>query len=58
MPLYEFECPKGHVLDAIVPLGTTTRLCPACTAGAKSMDDLTFANRVLNRTQRRERQKS
>ena len=32
MPYYEFECPKGHVTEAVVPMGTKTWPCDACKA--------------------------
>lgn len=50
MPIYVFACPKGHVLDLIVPHGTIAQLCPACAATANSMDDLMLANRLLSRS--------
>lgn len=30
--VYEFECLKGHVSEAIVPMGTKTWLCEVCIA--------------------------
>lgn len=50
MPVYEFQCPKGHIVDTLVPLGTHTWPCEVCKALAKSMDDLTLAKRILSPT--------
>lgn len=30
--IYEFECSKGHVTEASVPMGTQTWPCEACIA--------------------------
>jgi len=30
MYLYEFSCPKGHVTEELVPMGTKQVLCKAC----------------------------
>jgi hypothetical protein len=30
MPLYEFECPSGHVTEAIVSVGTAHVACGQC----------------------------
>jgi len=32
MPVYEFECPKGHVTEDVVPIGTKVWPCTACNA--------------------------
>lgn len=33
---YEFECPKGHVTEAIFPMGVRVVICEACTAEQKA----------------------
>lgn len=35
--IYEFECPKGHVMEASVPMGTKTHLCAACIAEMRAL---------------------
>jgi putative FmdB family regulatory protein len=30
MPVYEFECPKGHVTEELVQMGTDSVKCPKC----------------------------
>ncbi len=30
MPTYEFECAKGHVTEAGVPMGTAEIVCQTC----------------------------
>lgn len=30
MPIYEFECPKGHRFEKLVPMGTQTAMCETC----------------------------
>lgn len=30
MPIFEFECSKGHVTEDLVPVGTTENVCLAC----------------------------
>lgn len=32
MPLYEFECPQGHVTAEIAPVGTEHMPCSTCVA--------------------------
>lgn len=31
-PLYEFECPKGHLSEDLVPIDTKTIVCQPCVA--------------------------
>lgn len=53
MPIFEFECPRGHVTDQLVPVrdaAVKTWPCPACLATAKSMDDIWLAKRILSPT--------
>lgn len=38
MFVYEFECAKGHVTEASVPMGTRTWLCDACIAEMTAMN--------------------
>lgn len=37
MPVYEFECKCGRVFEALVPMGTESRKCPACAKKAKKI---------------------
>jgi len=37
MPVYEFECPKGHVTEDVVPMGTKEVPCVACAAEAQAI---------------------
>jgi hypothetical protein len=30
MPVYEFQCDKGHVTERMVPMGTREIVCSAC----------------------------
>jgi hypothetical protein len=34
--IYEFECAKGHVTEAMVPMGTEAWPCEACIAEMKA----------------------
>ncbi len=34
--IYEFECSKGHITEAVVPMGTEAWPCEACIAEAKA----------------------
>lgn len=35
--IYEFECAKGHVTEAQVPMGTKTHLCEVCIAEMRAL---------------------
>lgn len=57
--IYEFECSRGHVTEASVPMGTKTWPCQACSAialisGALNRGQLnrapTLAHRILSPT--------
>jgi hypothetical protein len=52
--IYEFECPKGHITEATVPMGTKTWPCDACFAEQKAnkrlMPELHLAHRILSPT--------
>ncbi len=37
MPVYEFECPQGHVTEDLVPMGTTHIKCAKCKKKAKKI---------------------
>lgn len=37
MPVYEFECAKGHITADLVPVGTRSAVCQACVAEMKAM---------------------
>jgi hypothetical protein len=30
LPVYEFQCPQGHVFEELVPQGTELIECPVC----------------------------
>lgn len=30
MPVYEFACPRGHVVEDLVPVGTAECVCRIC----------------------------
>lgn len=36
--IYEFECPKGHVVEAMVPMGTKQWPCSVCEAEMEAHD--------------------
>lgn len=53
--IYEFECPKGHVTEAMVPMGTTEWPCEACIAEQKARAHFStckvhMAKRILSPT--------
>lgn len=61
MPIYEFECPRGHIVDDLVHLGTYTLPCRVCHAealaqpralrrGVTFVPPETLAKRVLSPT--------
>lgn len=35
MPVYEFECPHGKIIEELVPMGTEEIVCPECQQQAK-----------------------
>lgn len=37
MPVYEFECAKGHITEDIVPMGTKHTKCAKCNKRAKKI---------------------
>ena len=45
MPVYEFECSKGHVIEELVPVGTKEVACPMC-----SKPFAVHARRILSPT--------
>mgnify|MGYP006291935615 CR=1 FL=1 len=40
MPYYEFECPKGHIVEKLVSMGTEEIECPECRENAKKIISL------------------
>jgi putative FmdB family regulatory protein len=40
MPYYEFECPKGHIIEKFVSMGTEEIECPKCHEKAKKIISL------------------
>lgn len=53
MPVYEFECPKGHLTEDLVPLGTRQWPCTACRLESEvtlKRSPLPLAQRVLSPT--------
>ena len=37
MPVYEFECAKGHITENLVPMGTKHTKCAKCHKRAKKI---------------------
>ncbi|MBE9544028.1 MAG: zinc ribbon domain-containing protein [Proteobacteria bacterium] len=37
MPVYEFECAKGHITEDLVPMGTQHTKCTKCNKRAKKI---------------------
>jgi len=37
MPVYEFECTKGHITEELVPMGTKHVKCTKCNHKAKKI---------------------
>ena len=37
MPVYEFECTKGHITEKLVPMGTKNTRCTKCKKIAKKI---------------------
>ena len=37
MPVYEFECAKGHITEELVPMGTKHTKCTKCNKKAKKI---------------------
>lgn len=37
MPVYEFECTKGHITEELVPMGTKHMRCAQCDQKAKKI---------------------
>ena len=37
MPVYEFECPEGNIIERFVKMGTETIECPECKQEAKKI---------------------
>jgi putative FmdB family regulatory protein len=37
MPVYEFECPNGHLTEELVRMGTKTTTCPRCKKRARKI---------------------
>jgi len=55
MPFYEFECPKGHVTEKLVPIGTKIVACEECDKTAPKglpayVETATLAYRILSPT--------
>lgn len=54
MPVYEFACSKGHVVEDVVPMGTKTIPCAVCLAEAgalrSGLKGPTLATRILSAT--------
>ena len=53
--IYEFECAKGHVIEAHVPMGTKQWPCTACLAEAMATNAVFapaahLATRILSAT--------
>ena len=53
MPVYEFECPRGHTISDLVPIGTKSIPCSACLAerlASNKRRPVELATRVLSAT--------
>lgn len=52
MPLYEFECPRGHVTGELVPIGTSHVACSTCVPTGKErfVPEAHLAKRILSPT--------
>lgn len=50
MPFYEFECPRGHVTERLVPMGTKDIVCAECCDLHPEDDGAVFATRILSPT--------
>jgi len=37
MPVYEFECTKGHITEELVPMGTKNTQCTKCKKKARKI---------------------
>jgi len=37
MPVYEFECSKGHITEKLVPMGTKNTPCTKCKKTARKI---------------------
>jgi putative FmdB family regulatory protein len=37
MPVYEFECTKGHITEELVPMGTKYTQCTKCKKKARKI---------------------
>ena len=37
MPVYEFECKNGHIIEELVPMGTEHTVCTKCKNKAKKI---------------------
>jgi len=37
MPVYEFECPDGHITEELVRMGTETTKCAKCKKTARKI---------------------
>ena len=37
MPVYEFECSKGHITEELVRMGTKSTKCSTCSKRAKKI---------------------
>lgn len=52
MPFYEFECPRGHVTEKLVPIGTPHVVCETCvpTGRHRFIPEAHLAHRILSPT--------
>lgn len=50
MPIYEFQCPKGHKAEQLVPVGTKLLICEPCLADPATERGEIYARRILSPT--------
>ena len=54
MPIYEFMCPKGHITEALVGIGTAVFPCEECLTdepiGNRPPPDESFGRRIFSPT--------
>lgn len=53
MPVYEYQCPKGHVTEAMVAMGTELHTCEFCSAVAARIMSATRTTFVFADTGKR-----
>lgn len=51
MPVYEFKCPNGHVIEEMVPVGRVRVRCTACMVGVNIAGPRTrWASKIISAT--------